>query len=256
MERNNNTKRFSDRVADYIRYRPHYPAAMCDQLEAWQALTPTTVVADVGAGTGISSIPFLERGNAVIAVEPNAEMRSAALDLQAQYPRLRCVDGTAEETQLDAASVDLIFCAQAFHWFNAELCKVEFQRILRPRGWLVLAWNQRDDRDPVQQDYEALLRAHLPEYIAINSTNVSQTQSPAFIDPNSVLTAALPHVQYFDLEGLQGRLLSASYCPKEGAVFEALMAGLEKLFRKHQQDGQLKFAYNTKVYGSNQASIH
>ena len=88
------TERFSDRVADYVRCRPDYPAAMLDWLHREHGVTPDWRVADVGAGTGISCKLFLDAGHEVTAVEPNAPMRDAALAWLGGNPHFRAVDGT------------------------------------------------------------------------------------------------------------------------------------------------------------------
>ena len=96
---------------------------------------PSWRVADIGSGTGISTRMFLENGNQVTAIEPNADMRTAAERMLENQPRFRSVDASAEQTTLADASVDLIVSAQAFHWFDLAKCKIEFARILKPNGW-------------------------------------------------------------------------------------------------------------------------
>src|SRR6185437_9351452 len=110
------TERFSTRVENYIKYRPSYPAAVLELMRVRCGLAATSTVADIGAGTGILTELLLETGATVYAVEPNKEMRSAAEHLLSDYGRFRSVNGTAEETTLPGASVDLITASQAFHW--------------------------------------------------------------------------------------------------------------------------------------------
>ena len=142
MPSDSNT-RFSDRVADYVRTRPGYPTAVLDILGTETGLNPATVVADVGAGTGLSAELFLRNGNTVFGVEPNREMREAAESLLAGYANFHSVAGSAESTTLPDASVDLIVAGQAFHWFDVPRARAEFRRILRPDGVVVLMWNTR-----------------------------------------------------------------------------------------------------------------
>src|SRR5206468_7601123 len=120
----------SDRVAYYIRSRPHYPPAVLDFFQRQLQLRPDHVIADIGSGTGISSELFLANGNEVIGVEPNREMREAgdAL-LKPKYPRFRSVEGTAEATTLPDASVDYVVAGQAFHWFDPQAARTESRRI-------------------------------------------------------------------------------------------------------------------------------
>ena len=137
------TQRFTSRVEHYVRYRPSYPRDLLDLLETRCGLSSASVVADVGSGTGILSELFLENGNRVIGIEPNKEMREAAERRLRRHPRFTSVAGTAEATTLDDASADFVAAGQAFHWFDPERARTEFSRILKPGGWVVLAWNLR-----------------------------------------------------------------------------------------------------------------
>ena len=114
------TERFSTRVEAYREYRPRYPREILDVLRRECGLTSETVIADVAVGTGLLAEIFLENGNHVIAVEPNAPMRAVCEELRAEYPKLTCVDGTAEATGLADASVDMITVGQAMHWLDRK----------------------------------------------------------------------------------------------------------------------------------------
>src|ERR1700691_6136697 len=131
------TTRFSDRVENYVRYRPGYPPEVIALLAAECGLKPTHIVADVASGTGAFTRLLLENGNPVFAIEPNAEMREAGMSQLDAYDRLLSVAGTAEETTLRPASVDFVTAAQAAHWFDLPKTRAEFSRILRPQGWCV-----------------------------------------------------------------------------------------------------------------------
>jgi ubiquinone/menaquinone biosynthesis C-methylase UbiE len=114
------------------------------------ALPSGAVVADIGAGTGMLAEIFLEAGHRVLAVEPNAEMLEACRALAAQHPALEAVEGSAEATTLPDASVDLIAVGRAMHWFDWPHAHREFQRILKPDGWVLVATNgHRDSGAPV-----------------------------------------------------------------------------------------------------------
>src|ERR1700743_2267340 len=104
----NSTTRFSDRVEDYVKYRPGYPAEIVSYLQQEYGLTTDKTIADIGAGTGISSELFLKAGCNVTAVEPNNEMREKAIELLAAYPRFNAVNGTAENTTLADNSMDAV----------------------------------------------------------------------------------------------------------------------------------------------------
>ena len=159
------TARFSDRVENYVRYRPGYPPEVLDLLRAECGLQPSHIVADIASGTGVFTRMLLENGNSVFAVEPNTEMRETGMRQLEDHNGLVSVAGTAEETTLGSASVDFVTAAQAAHWFDLARARAEFVRILRPEGWCVLIWNERrTSTTPFLRDYEQLLLTYGTDY--------------------------------------------------------------------------------------------
>ena len=138
------TERFSNRVENYVKYRPNYPKKIISFLEKEIGLSSSSIIADIGSGTGISSEMFLKNGNIVYGVEPNKEMREAAERLLAEHPNFKSINGTAEDTTLAANSIDILSAGQAFHWFDVIKTEIEFKRILKNGGWVVLVWNERE----------------------------------------------------------------------------------------------------------------
>ena len=112
------TRRFGERVDDYLRYRPGYPGEVIELLRHRTGLEPSGIIADIGSGTGKLTETFLKNGNVVYGVEPNREMRLAAEKQLSGYPAFRSVAGSAEKTGLEEACVDYVAAAQAFHWFR------------------------------------------------------------------------------------------------------------------------------------------
>lgn len=243
-----NTKRFSNRVEDYIKYRPTYPNEMLNVLAKELGLTSEKVIADIGSGTGISSIPFLKNRNRVFGIEPNKEMREAQEEILKEYTNFKSVNGTAEETKLENKTVDLIFCGQAFHWFDKEKSKKEFSRILKENGNLVFVWNSRSTKTDFQKEYEQILYDYIEEYKNVNHRNIEDLDIQKFFSPKKMKIYELHNEQKFDLDGLKGRLKSSSYCPKEGEEHTKLISEIENLFYKHQEDNIIKFNYETKIY--------
>lgn len=245
------TRRFADRVDDYIRYRPGYPEAAVDTLERETGLTGASVVADLGSGTGISSEPFLRRGCTVYGVEPNREMRQAAERLLGgRYPGFRSVDGSAEATTLPDAAADLVVAAQAFHWFDRAAASREAERILRPGGRAALLWNRRlTDTTPFAAAYEELLLAFGTDYRRVDHRNVGPAELAEFFGAGGYQARSFPNRQSFDLAGLRGRLLSSSYAPAAGHPrHRPMLEALERLFADHQEDGRVHFDYTTELY--------
>lgn len=243
------TERFSDRVEDYVKYRPSYPPAVVECLQAECGLHRGSIVADVGAGTGIFTEFLLRIGGEVFAVEPNEAMRQAAERRLGSHPRFHSVAGTAECTGLDAAAVDLITAAQAFHWFRRDETRREFRRILRSGGRVALVWNERKTDDAFQQGYEALLRRHAPEYEKVNHRTITDDDIATFLGGGELRRWTFPNDQRLDFAGLRGRMQSASYTPRPGERgHRDLLASLEALFKTHAVGGKVAFAYETRLH--------
>jgi SAM-dependent methyltransferase len=244
------TSRFSNRVANYAKYRPSYPAKVLDYLQHECHLTEQCVVADIGSGTGIFTKLLLDRGYTVFAVEPNEAMRRHAEHQLKSDPPFYSIDGTAEATMLDSKSVHLIVCAQAFHWFNNAETKAEFKRILAPHGHIALIWNNRCiDADDFAIAYEILLKQQEGDYEKINHQNLAETDFAAFYHDGKYKLAMFSNYQVFNFEQLAGRAFSSSYVPAEDTTEGHLFSTqLKAIFDQYQSNGTVMFRYDTEVY--------
>lgn len=242
-------ERFSNRVDNYVKYRPDYPREIIPFLRQNCGLTRNSIIADVGCGTGISSRMFLENGNRVIGVEPNAEMRVAARQYLAAFPFFRIIDGTAEHTTLSDGSVDIVVAAQAFHWFDSTRTPAEFRRILKPGGSIVLIWNERQlDSTPFLIEYEAFLLRFGRDYETVRHDRVDE-KILAQTFGKCMRTASFEYVQEFDFDGLKGRMLSSSYMPSESdPIFDEMIKQLRLIFAKYAESGKIKVFYDTNVF--------
>jgi SAM-dependent methyltransferase len=242
--------RFSNRVADYARYRPGYPSGVVQLLREECGLRPEHAVADIGSGTGLLTKLFLDYGNRVFGVEPNPEMRAAGEAFLQQYANFQSVNGAAEATTLAAHSVEFVVAGQAFHWFKPAATRAEFQRILKPGGWVVIAWNDRRlDETPFSREYENLLRRFGTDYISVRDSYPEVQTIREFLNDGRLGSRVLSHHQILDWQGLCGRLLSSSYAPKEGHPnFAPMMAELQRLFSANQQEGSIRMDYFTRVH--------
>jgi len=241
------TQRFSSRVGNYSRFRPSYPAAVVDILKQECGLAPEAVIVDVASGTGIFTRLLLENDNRVFGVEPNEAMRKAGEEYLAGYPRFTSIAGTAEHTTLADNSVDLITAAQAAHWFDRDKAIAEFRRILKPRGYLALLWNdRRTDASGFGRDYEALLLKHGTDYAEVRRRDAA---SQGFFGEIKHQKRVLRNFQEFDYAALEGRLLSSSYTPPPGHPSHGpMLADLRRVFDAHQQAGVVRMEYDTNLY--------
>ncbi|GIP40765.1 methyltransferase [Paenibacillus sp. J31TS4] len=245
-----NKTRFSSRVDHYVKYRPSYPEAAIDYLYGEVGFRSGETVADVGAGTGIFTSLLLERGSVVYAVEPNQDMREAAVAELGASDRFRPIDGSAEETGLPDGSVSGVVCAQAFHWFDREGTKREFQRILKPEGVVALVWNERvTTGTPFLEEYEELLHRYGIDYAKVNHRNVTPDVLRDFFRDGAVTVGEFPNRYQLSYEGLEGRLRSSSYSPQAGHPnHEPMLEALRQLFARHERDGRVPFDYETRIY--------
>ena len=245
----NHTERFTHRVNDYVKARPGYPVAVIDLLAAHAGFSPTAVVADIGAGTGLLTQLLLQHSRRVYAVEPNQAMRSAAEAQLGQHPGFCSVNGSAEATTLADASVDFVCAGQAYHWFDRARAQHEFKRILKPGGQVVLVYNERHCQgNAFQAAYEALLQRYGTDYNAVPHHNIGEAAMRDFFAPGQSQIHVFEHAQRLDYALLQARLLSSSYAPTaDNPAHAPMLAALQQLFDQHQQHGYIEFIYQTKV---------
>ncbi|NNE98202.1 MAG: class I SAM-dependent methyltransferase [Pyrinomonadaceae bacterium] len=245
----NSVERFSDRVDDYVKYRPEYPASIIGFLKDEIDFDSTWKVADIGAGTGISSKLFLENGNQVVAVEPNAEMRRAAAVYLADYSSFRLIDSTAENTKLGDKCVDLVTASQAFHWFDLSKCVAEFRRILTEAGYIALIWNERRlNANEFLRQYEKLLVEFGTDYGKVRHDKLTiESMEKAF--GSKFFLKSFPNSQTLDFKGFMGRSFSASYTPaKDDHRYEYMLGSLKSLFADFQEKGRIQLLYNTNIF--------
>ncbi len=242
--------RFSDRVDDYMRYRPHYSEDVVQALQRACGLRPDHTIADIGCGTGLLAKIFLENGNCVVGVEPNREMRIAGENYLASYSNFSMVEGSAEATGLLEANADFIITGQAFHWFRPDDTRAEFGRIMKPQGWVVLVWHARDTLSkPFLRAYEEFVRHHSTDYEQVAHKYLASYDAlQRFFAPDEVKLIEQHNQQTLDFDGLRGRLLSSSYVPKAGEKHEAMMSELPRLFSSHAENDHVTLEYDTKIY--------
>ena len=239
----NPQNRFSSRAEDYARYRPSYPDAVIDRIIADLGNPSELVAADIGAGTGISSRLLADRGLKVMAIEPNAAMRQAA---QA-HPLVEFHNGSAENTNLPNASVDLIICFQAFHWFSPEPTLEEFSRILKPQGRLALVWHNRDRNDEFTRQYSLLTQKASNNDSELRYGTERYLQETTRFEP--VRHLVFPDQQALDCQSLIGRAMSTSYIPQTGKIHDQFIQDLTKLYQQFSdRHGLVYLQYQTSVY--------
>jgi SAM-dependent methyltransferase len=244
--------RFTRTVENYVKYRPGYPYAIIEFLQGACHLTSESVIADIASGTGFLAEIFLQNGNRVIGVEPNAGMREAGQHFLQKYPRFTSISATAESTTLESQSVDMITVGQAFHWFDPEKSRREFSRILKPNGWVILVWNIARYDTPFMRAYEQIWCKYLePQSKGETDPQAIEAGIKAWYSPGVVEMQSFENSQVVDLDGLRGRILSSSFCPAPEHLLHApMLAELENIFQTHEAGGKVSIEYECRVnYG-------
>ncbi len=236
--------RFSDKAENYTKYRPIYPDTVINKILENLAPPNQLVAADIGAGTGISARQLAKRGVNVIAVEPNSAMREAA----EKHQNVEWKNGSAEATNLSDASVDLITCFQAFHWFNPEPTLSEFRRIIKPQGRLAIVFQDINREDEFTQAYG--------EIISKAANNRPPTDFSSKIEPlrksldfEYIDCYKFPYRQELDLSSLIGLAQSVSFISSEETVQKQLVDNLENLHQRFcNSDGFVYLVYRNSVH--------
>jgi SAM-dependent methyltransferase len=243
------TERFTGRVEAYRRFRSRFPREIIPVLQQRCGLSPNSMVADIGAGTGMFAELFLENGNTVFAVEPNAEMRAACEELSSRYPTLTCIDGAAEATGLPGHSIDFIAIGRAFHWFDRKKCRPEFLRILRPSGWVVIASSgPRRGPDGISHDHERLLREHGIDYTQLRDRYRVDDAVREFFAGSELQEVDFDDAENLTYEELEGHTLSLSVTPQAGhPKSPPFQRALREYFNRYQSGGRITLPTRCRV---------
>lgn len=244
-----NENRFDGRSSDYSLYRPDYPHDLLPVIKLEFNLLESATVADIGSGTGKLARLFLENGNRVYGVEPNAEMREQASKDLSSYRNYVTIEGSAENTGLPDNSVDFVVVGQAFHWFDPMETKKEFKRIMTSSGVVILVWNDRVEKNTgINSAYEEICKKYSKGYHATGSLLSSDELISEFFG-DDMRKFAVPNPQKMDLDGFKGRYLSASYSlPSTHSKYGTTMRALQKAFKENSKGGYVTMEHITRVF--------
>ncbi len=215
------TDRFTERARAYAATRPKHPPAAIDYVLAGFAI-PAVNLADLGSGTGLSSLPFADAGAQVWAVEPNDAMRDAA----ESHPRIIPVKATAERTTLDAASIDIVTACTAWHWFDHTLVVDEVKRILKPRGRLAILEIHFDETDAFTKAWRNTYWRFGKRVPLMPGNLIADALA---LNPGAVTRARFPFAHSLDRGGLHAYTDSNSLTPTDPDLYNALHAAIDVL---------------------------
>lgn len=246
---NKNIDRFNFRAENYDKFRPGYPHALLEYIYKHNKLNENSLVAELGAGTGILSFELAKWPGELVAIEPNDEMRSKAVETLKGLSNCKILNATAEKTTLSNNSVDLIICAQSFHWFNTGKAKVEFQRILKKNKKVAIIWNIRSAETDFEKAYEDFILKYAIDYIEVKRREFRGNNLDQFFKSDSYEEKVFIYDTYLTFQQLLGRTLSYSYMPNlDHAILPEMSNDLEMLFNKYSNKEIISLSYKTKLF--------
>ena len=247
-----NTKKFDGRATDYTASRPSYALELIDYLYSDCGITNSSMIADVGSGTGKFAKHLLDKGSEVYCVEPNSDMRSIAENELCGYQNFHSVMGDAENTTLKNDSVDYITTAQAFHWFDVSKFKQECLRIIKSGGAVFLIWNVRSNSDLLNKELFRIYSTYCPNFHGFSGGIEKDDQRIKDFFNGNYDYVSFDNPLLFDRERFVTRSLSSSYYLKEGdSEYEKYIEALNKLFDKYQNNGIVSVANQSVAYFGN-----
>lgn len=239
-----NIYKFNGMADDYSKYRPNYAKESINYLIDSLQLSPNSIIADIGSGTGKFSRLLLDEGFKVFGVEPNDDMRQKAEYELQDRNRFVSISGTSENTTLSNHSIDLITVAQAFHWFDVEKFIVECNRILKETGYVAILYNNGDYSTEVINAISELSTLYCPRYVGSSGgLGKNPTVFDSFFD--EYITKTFKNNYQLNLEQFIGLNFSASYAPKINEPnYEVYLKSLVYLFEKYSEQDILNMPNN------------
>jgi SAM-dependent methyltransferase len=240
-------EKFTGKADEYRKYRPDYPQSFIHYLRESLGMGRDSIVADVGAGTGILTRQLGEHVQQILAVEPNPEMRAACETYCRDLINFTAVDGSAEDSGLPEGSVDLITVAQAFHWFDQGRAKREFQRILKPAGRAVLVWNRREPESELIQAIGAVCSRTCPGFNGFSGGMAIRPDAYAgFFAEGRCDYQVFDNHRLLTRDSFIGGNLSASYAPTaRDGNYQPFIQALAELFDRYSDSGRLLWPIRT-----------
>lgn len=242
------TEKFSGKASYYTEGRPAYSEKLIEYLCS-NGLTERSVVADIGSGTGIFSRQMLASGLVVYSVEPNGDMREAAEKNLSSFNKFTSVNGTASHTTLENNSIDLVTCAQAFHWFNVDEFNVECKRILKPNGKVVLIWNTRDMDASLNRECANVCKKYCPEFQGFNGGINNNDERISQFFGGEFEIKSFENDLIYDKDKFITRMLSGSYAPNPSdGQYQKYIDEFKVIFNKYSVNGILTLPNATVAY--------
>ncbi|HBF14530.1 MAG TPA: hypothetical protein DDW30_02380 [Clostridiales bacterium] len=231
-----NKAQFSGK-AQFYNSRPIYPQKCIDYLCDKLCLKINSVIADIGAGTGILTKPFLDLGCSVYAVEPNEDMFQALTQNLSHYQNAKLLNFSAEETNIPATSCDAVVVGTAFHWFDKDEFYKECRRILKNNKYVAILRISNNTQADKQID-------KIKHYSDQDLNEAKEFFGDGFLEHIS-----FEYFQSFNEERYINNLLSSATAPLPGdANYDECVNKYKSVFNKHFENGYAELPYIVNCY--------
>lgn len=236
---------FSSKADKYAQFRWSYAPQALETIFDVAAIDHESVVADIGAGTGILTGEFIGRVKQIFAVEPNPEMRAILAAELGHNLACHVIEGRAEMTELKGHSIDLITAAQAVQWFEPHQTKAEFIRILKPGGWLAICRNLGTD-----QEIGEALDAVFPAELDTSSLMIGKSQPrDHYFAKGAYKKYEFKFREQRTWDQFIGSLLTASYAPDpDSALYHRFEQEARRVFDRFSIGGMVELNGVTELY--------
>ena len=242
--------KFNGKAEIYDKFRPSYSKNFFMYLYDKKIITRTSVIADIGSGTGIMGIEFAKEGNNVYVVEPNLDMIRIAKRNLLNYKNCFFKNTSAENTELGDNSIDLVVVAQAFHWFDKEKFKEECKRILKKNGNIVLVWNSTETNSTINIEVSNINKKLCPRFNSFSKRGEEDENEYSYFFRNGKCEFKLfKNDLSLNETDFIGRILSRTYSPdKNDPQYEEYINEMIKLFNNHAVKGKILIPNTTRAY--------
>ncbi|GHU43386.1 methyltransferase [Spirochaetia bacterium] len=235
---------FTNKTTLYSRYRQNYSCELIQHLYANVGFQPSSCIADIGAGTGMFTELLLQKGSTVFAVEPNNSMRQIAESALSKYPSFHSVNTAGESTSLQPRSIDFVTVAQAFHWLNGQLFKMECQRLTKCCGKIIIVYNRKRKDAEINRELAEIISKFYPKHNdIINHWELRENPIIEFFNGKYEFLSFENNIVN-NLDEFIGRSLSASYAVES----DAYVNRLRNLFCSYEKDGLITMPSDSIAY--------
>ncbi len=153
---------FDEIVTNYDEIRPNYPDKLFEDLIEYAGAGANKKALEIGAGTGKATLPILEAGYSVTAVELGSNMAAFLSDKYKKYKNFNVIVSAFEEADVEENSYDLIYAASSIHWVDAKIGLPKIKNLLKNEGTIaLLRYNFSSENDEsLDAAYEKYFRTH------------------------------------------------------------------------------------------------